>query len=107
MPGQPGDHRLDFELCLCLMALVVKNPPASAGDARDAGSNLWLGRSPGVGHGRPFQYSCLENSIDSGVWQATVHGATKESDMTECSHTELKGYIPNSSQIDGFASCSV
>ena len=89
------------------MMLRVKNRPASAEGRRDTHLVPSLGKSPGVGNGYPLQYSCLENSIDSGVWQATVHGATKESDMTECSHTELKGYIPNSSQIDGFASCSV
>ena len=41
-----------------------------------------LGRSPGVGNGNPLQYSCLENSMDKGAWQVTVHGVT-ESDMTE------------------------
>ena len=43
---------------------------------------LGLGRSPGIGNGNPIQYSCLENSMDSGAWQATVHGAT-ELDTTE------------------------
>ena len=42
-----------------------------------------LGRSPGDGHGNPLQYSCLENSMDSGAWQAKVHGVTKESGITE------------------------
>ena len=42
------------------VALVVKNPPASVGDIRDAGSIPGLGRSPGGGHGNPLQYSCLE-----------------------------------------------
>jgi len=52
------------------VALVVKNPPANAGDA---GSIPVLGRFPGGGHGNPFQYSCLENLMDRGAWQATVH----------------------------------
>ena len=39
----------------------------------DPGSNLALGRTPGEGNGYPFQYSCLENSMDRGVWQAIVH----------------------------------
>ena len=43
---------------------VVKNPPANAGDARDAGLIPRLGRSPGEGNGNPFQYSCPENSMD-------------------------------------------
>ena len=59
------------------MVLVVKNPPANAGDARDVGLIPGSGRSPGVGNGNPFQYSCLENSMDRGAWRATVHGITK------------------------------
>ena len=58
---------------------MVKNLPASAGDL---GSIPGLGRSPGEGNGNPLQYSCLENSIDRGVWKATVHGLA-ESDTTE------------------------
>ena len=61
---------------------VLKNPPADAGDTRDAGSVSGLGRSPGVGNGNPLQYSCLENPMDRGAWRATVYGVTKESDMT-------------------------
>ena len=56
---------------------VVKNPPANAGDARDAGSISGSGRSPGVGTGNPLQYSCLENSMDREAWLATVHGVAK------------------------------
>ena len=59
------------------MALVVKNPPANAGDARDAGLIPGLGRSPGAGNGNPLQYSCLENSMDRGAWWAMVHRVTK------------------------------
>jgi len=47
---------------------VVKNLPANAGDIRDAGSMPGLGRSPGQGHGKPLQYSCLENPMDRGAW---------------------------------------
>ena len=43
----------------------------------------WVGRAPGGGHGNPFQYSGLENSMDRETWQATVHGAAKKTDMTE------------------------
>ena len=53
---------------------VVKNPPASAGNGRDAGSIPGSGRSPGVGNCSPLQYSCLENSMDRGTWRAAVHG---------------------------------
>ena len=56
---------------------VVKNPRANAGDARDMDLIPGLGRSPGGGHGNPLQYSCLENSMDRGAWQAIVHGVTK------------------------------
>ena len=50
---------------------------ASACNAGDPGSILGLGRSPGEGNGIPFQYSCLENSMDRGAHRATVHGVTK------------------------------
>ena len=53
---------------------MVKNPPASAGDTRDASSMHGLGRSPGEGNGNPHQYSCLENPLERGAWWATVHG---------------------------------
>ena len=56
---------------------MVKNPPAKAGDMRDVASIPGLGRSPGEGHGNPLQYSRLENLMDRGVWQATVHRVTK------------------------------
>ena len=55
------------------VALVVKNLPASAGDIRDAGSIPGLGRSPGGGLGNPPKYSCLENPMDRGAWQASAH----------------------------------
>ena len=51
------------------VVLVVKNPPANAGDIRDAGSVPGLERSPGGGHGNPLQYSCLENPMDREAWQ--------------------------------------
>ena len=65
------------------MALVENNPPASAGNARDAGSIPGLGRSPGEGNDNPLQYSCLKNPMNRGAWWATVHGVTK-------SQTQLK-----------------
>ena len=55
------------------MVLVVKKLPDNAGDTGDVGSVPGSGRSPGVGNGNPFQYSCLKNSIDRGAWQATDH----------------------------------
>ena len=64
------------------VVLVVKSPPANAGDLRDTGLIPGSGRSPGGGDGSPFQYSFLENSMDRGAWRATVHRVT-ESDTTE------------------------
>ena len=66
-------------------ALVVKNPPATAGDIRDARSIPGSGRSLGEAHGNPLRYSCLENPMDRGAWQAIVPSpqGCKESDMTE------------------------
>ena len=65
------------------MALGVKTPPANAEDARDSGSIPGSGRSSGVENGNLLQYSCLGNPMGRGAWWATVHGVTKELDMTE------------------------
>ena len=54
-----------------------KNLPAIAGDIRDMGSIPGSGRSPGEGNGNLLQYSCLENPMDRGAWQATVHKVAK------------------------------
>ena len=59
------------------VALVIKNPPANAGDIRDTGSNPGSGRSPGGGHSNPLHYSCLKNPMDRGIWQAAVLRITK------------------------------
>ena len=59
------------------MTLVVKNPTANAGDLRDVGLIPRSERFPGKGHGNSLQYSCLENLIDRGVWQASVHRVVK------------------------------
>ena len=64
----------------------VVNPPANEGDAGDVGLIPGWGRSFGVGNGNPFLYFCLENSMDRGAWQATVHGVAK-------SRTQLKAHI--------------
>ena len=59
---------------------MLKNLPANAG-----GADLFpgSGRSPGEGNGNPLQYSCLEDPMDRGAWQATVHRVCKKSDMAE------------------------
>ena len=56
---------------------MVKNLSANAGDTGDGILIPGLGRSPGGGNGNPLQYSCLENSMDRGVWQATVHSVAE------------------------------
>ena len=55
------------------VALVVKNPPASARGIRDMGLIPGSGRSPGEENGYPLKYSCLENPMDRGAWRVTVH----------------------------------
>ena len=62
---------------LSVVALVIKNLPANAGDITDVGLVPRMGRSPEVGRDNPLQYSCLENPMDREAWQATVHGVTK------------------------------
>ena len=57
---------------------VVKNPPAKE---EMCGFDLWSGGSPGEENGNPLQYSCLENLIYRGAWQATVHEVAKELNM--------------------------
>ena len=71
---------------------VIKNPPANAGDARDQGSILGLGRSPGVGNSNPLQYSYLENSID---WVLRSPWGLKESDTIKHTHTHTHTHTHN------------
>ena len=69
------------------VVLVVKNPPASTGDIKDAGLIPGLERSPGAGNGYPLQYSCLENSVDRGAWWAIVRGVTNSRTWLKQLHT--------------------
>ena len=64
-------------LWACPRGTVVKNLPANAGDKRDTILIPASGRSSGEGHGNPLHYSCLENPMDRGAWQATVHRVAK------------------------------
>ena len=69
------------------VALVVKNPPANAGDARDTGSIPGSGRSFGEGYGNPLQYSCLENPMDRRAQQTTIHGVAQHTHTHTHTHT--------------------
>ena len=78
---------------------MINNPFANIEDLGDAGLLLGLGRSAGEGNGNPLQYSCLEDSMDRGAWQATVHGVSRVGPdlSTKPSQPELgqeKGMIP-------------
>ena len=72
---------------------MVKNLPASAGDARDSGTIPGSGRAPGVGNGTPFEYSCLENFMDRGAWWAKVHGVTKSQTQLSNQHFHFPSKI--------------
>ena len=78
------------------VAVVITNPPANARDAGDMSSTLRSGRSTGKGNGNPFQYSCLENSVDGGDLSAI--GSCKESDTTE--HTCILQKQPKTIHVD-------
>ena len=72
-----------LDQCLSQVALVAKNPPATAGDTRDKSS------IPGEGNGNLLQYACLENSMGRGTWQALPWGH-KKLEMTEHTHTYVQ-----------------
>ena len=76
--GKPRPHgeisSRYYSLWASQVALVVKNLPANSGDT---GSNPGSGRSPGGRHGNPLQYSCLENPMDRGAWQAIIYRVTE------------------------------
>ena len=59
------------------VVLVVKNPPANAGEISDVDSIPGFARSPGGEQGNPLQYSCLENPMDREAWRSTVHRVAK------------------------------
>ena len=75
------------------VALMVKKPPANAGDIRDAGSIPGLGRSPGEGNGNPLQYSYLEDPHGQRILAGYSLWGCKESDMTEATELTWKGVI--------------
>ena len=77
-----------------MVSLVVKNPPANAGDTRDVGLISGLGRSTGGGNGNPLPYSCLENSMDRGASWAIVHGVAESwTQLSDQVHKVIKEYM--------------
>ena len=81
---QSGNWRRECRETASLVALPAKNPPAKNPPAKQEMQETisGSGRSPREGNGNPLQYSCLENPMDRGAWQATVHGVRKESNVT-------------------------
>ena len=74
------------------MPFLGASSKESAGDARDPGLIPGWGRSPGGGNGNPFQYSCLENPMDSRAWQATVPPGHKELDTAEHAGARVRAH---------------
>ena len=77
-----GSHRVEQDWSDLAIAIAIEIPGGSDGkqsncNGGDLVSVPGLGRSPGVGNGYPLQYSGLDNSMDRGAWQATVHGVAK------------------------------
>ena len=72
---------------------VVKNLPVNAGVAGDMDLIPRSGRSLEVGNGNSFQYSCLENSMNRGAWQGSVHGITKsQTQLSTHTHTYTQSF---------------
>ena len=76
-----GEQSPDLQVCSFLWCKLGfpdgSDGKEAAGNTGDVGLIPGSGRYPGEGNGYPLQYSCLENSMNRGIWQATVHGVTK------------------------------
>ena len=77
------------------VALRVNNPLANAVDLTDTGSIPGSGRSPEGGNGNPLQFSCLENVMDKGAWQATVHRVTQSQTRLNTHARAFSGVFDN------------
>ena len=94
------DFKTWFSILVCILetahVLSLSGFPGTASGKiptyqckRHTGSIPGLGRSPGWGHGNPLQHSCLENPMDRGAWQATVHRVAKRHDWSDLAHTHI------------------
>ena len=78
------------------VALEVKNTCAYTEEIRDMGFIPGWGRSPGGGNGNPLQYSCLENLMDRGAWQTTVHRIARVGhDLVYCTQRTDPSVFPS------------
>ena len=75
------------------VALVIKNPPVNAGDERNADLIPGLRRYPGIGSDNPLQYSCLENFMDKGAWQAIVRGSQRVGHNWGAEHRHMAKFL--------------
>ena len=110
--GRYSDEAEDpASICPLVFSLGLPRWPSdketaySAGDVGKTGLIPGSGRSTGEGNGNPFQYSCLENPMDRGAWQATVHGVAK-SQTRLSTHTHMLVFSPFSS-LTGHARCKM
>ena len=87
------------------VVLVVKNPPARTGDRRDVSSIPGSGRFPGEANGYPLQYSCPENPMDRGAWQATVHRVSKSQTWLKWLSTHTCHLNLNVAWMSGYVKC--
>ena len=78
---------------------VLKNPPTNAGDVRDVCSIPGSGRFAGGGHGTPFQYTCLENPMGRGIWQATFHGVSQSQTHLKSLRTHARSRLNKQEKI--------
>ena len=89
-----------YRYTLCFSGgAVVKTPPANAGNA---GLIPGSGRSPGVGNDNPLQNSCLENPMDRGAWQVTVHGVARAGHNLVTRETESNSLVITLSSFPTF-----
>ena len=79
-PGWPPSHMYPLSAISIKLDWTTLQKECANKQESYSGTISWplAGRSPGGGHGNPFQYSCLENPMDWGAWEVTFHGATRE-----------------------------